>query len=239
MKKDARSLKDIFRKPVYRWYLRHVVDKVTIESSDGRDFMAKRYGLDESRLMYLPNGVDDRLVGKPAAWEKKENVILNVARLGAYPKRTEMILEAARKVRWHDGWKIKLVGPVEPGFTQKEIEGVEWAGPTFDRKSLFEIYDKSKVFCLTSEFESFGLVCVEAQAFGNYLLLTPFSAAPDFVDGGKAGEIINDADALAEAIQNIIDGKKDIASLQKGILEHSKQYYWSSLADRLHDFLEK
>ena len=238
MEKENRGVPGFLRRAVFGWYLRHVTDKVSIESLRGFEFMKKTYRLTEKRLIYLPNGMDDSKIGEVLPWEKKDNVILNVGRIGSWEKHTEMLLEAAGKVNWHDGWKLRLVGPVAEGFEVPQMPGVELAGPIFDRDALFGEYNRARAFTLTSRFESFGLVCVEAQAFGNYLLLTPFCTAPDFTDNGKVGTIVQTADELASAMQDIIDNPEKYSGRQSEILAHSSQYYWSALSGRLRDFLE-
>ena len=64
-------------------------------------------------------------------------------------------------------WKLKLIGPIEEEFKEyinnfynenpnlKNI--VEFTGPIYDRKQLADEYNKAKIFCLTSRYESFGL----------------------------------------------------------------------------------
>lgn len=41
-----------------------------------------------------------------------------------------------------------------------------------DKNLLYDDYDRAKVFLLTSRWESFGIVLVEALRFGNYIIAT-------------------------------------------------------------------
>lgn len=238
MEKETRDRFDFVRRAVYQFYLRYIVDKVSIESMRGFGFMKKRYGLPNDKLLYLPNGFNDRLVGNILGWDEKDNAFLTVGRLGSPEKRTELLLEAAKKVKWKNGWELRMVGPVEGNVDKENIPGVRWYGPVFDHNKLYDLYNKSKIFCLTSLYESFGIVCVEAQAFGEYLLLTPFSTACDFTDNSRIGKIVNNADELAEEMQKIIDDDSCVATLMPEAIEHSRQYKWSRLSEKLYSFLE-
>lgn len=237
MENEAKERFDFIRHTVYRLYLKFIVDKVSIESTKGFAFMKDQYNLSNDKLLYLPNGFDDRMVGEIIPWDKKDNAFLTVGRLDAPEKRTEIILEAASKVKWNNGWELRLVGPANNDFIKK-IPGVKWLGPIYEHNKLYQLYNKSKVFCLMSAHESFGIVCVEAQAFGEYLLLSSFSTSPDFTNNEELGRIVYNADGLAKAMQEIIDDDSHLAKLMTKTVLHAQQYKWSHLGKELYSFLE-
>ncbi len=177
------------------------------------------------KMVYLPNGFDEELLSSLHINERdfsdKENVMITVGRLGTPQKNTPMLLQALAKVDLRD-WKFYLIGPVSPEF-QPEIEkfyqqnpdkknNVIFTGAIYDKKTLWEHYNRSKAFILTSKWEGFALVYTEAQRFTNFILSTRVGAANDVIQDGKYGEFIkqDDADGLARSLENIICGKTDI-----------------------------
>ena len=92
-----------------------------------------------------------------------------------------MLLEAFGKANIKD-WKLVFVGPIENEF-DKRVERIivkypnlknqiELVGNVEDREELYEYYNRSKICCLTSPFESFGITFIEAMYFGNYVIGT-------------------------------------------------------------------
>lgn len=181
----------------------------------------------DEKLIYVPNGMDEDLIEQlgfsKQISNKKEHVLLTVGRLGAYEKNTEMILAALENVDLKD-WKFYFVGSVEKEFeaikdkfmsnNPQWAQRVVWIGPLYDRKELFQLYERAKVLVMSSRFESYGLVFTEAQRFGDYIISTPVGASYDVIEGGKYGEIVEQENvmALAHAIRNVIEGKTDTSA---------------------------
>lgn len=177
------------------------------------------------KMVYLPNGFDEALLEslhiKEKSYAEKENIMLTVGRLGTPPKNTQMLLKALAMADLKD-WKFYLVGPIEPSL-QSDIDSfyqqnpdkkdsVIFTGAIYDKKELWEYYNRSKVFVLTSKWESFALVYTEAQRFTNYIMSTKVGAASDVIQDGKYGDFIpqEDYEALAHKLNDIINGKVNI-----------------------------
>lgn len=102
--------------------------------------------------------------------EESTKVVLAVGRL-TYQKGFDLLLESWLEVnKIMPDWKLKIVGE---GFDRvkltKFIEkyelttSVELVGNTND---VSEYYREAEIFCLSSRFEGFGMVLIEALAFG-------------------------------------------------------------------------
>lgn len=177
------------------------------------------------KAVLMPNGFDEELINQFVIKEKKfgekENIIITVARIGDENKNTKMFLEALMHVDLKD-WKVYLIGPILSDF-EKDIDSfflknphkqcnVIFLGAVYDKKKLWEYYNMSKVFVLTSYNEGFPLVLSEAKRFMNYIVTTNIDAATDFVTGSEVGCIIekNDIMGLATVLTNIVEGKVHI-----------------------------
>lgn len=187
---------------------------LTGESPYARQFARK--------LVWLPNAFDDEALHamgiQRRSFGEKEKVMLTVGRLGTAQKNTGMLLRALEKVDLKD-WTFYLVGQVEASF-QPEIDDffrrhpeakqrVIVTGPILDKSTLWQLYNRSRLFVLTSTWESYGIVLSEAQRFHNYLVTTEVGDASTLVHGGRYGTLLsqNDHEALAATLQSVVDGK--------------------------------
>ena len=145
-----------------------------------------------------------------------------------------MLLEAIKEIDLKD-WRVIFIGPIETNFKNiienfyKDnpllIDKVKFIGNINDKSKLFEWYNRSKVFCLTSRSEGFPLVFPEAIYFGNY---------------GDLGKIIeqDDIDSLAAELQKIINGQNDIGNKYQDIIEYSRDnFMWDKIVRRLYESL--
>lgn len=202
------------------------------------------------KLVMMPNGFDEELLQsldlKEKSFTEKENLIITVGRLGTSPKNTNMFLRALAKADLAD-WKCCLIGPITPEL-QSEIsnfylenpdkkDSVVFTGPIYDKKELWEYYNRSKLFVLTSKWESYALVFTEAQRFRNYILSTHVGAIDDVIQDGRYGMLVEqeDGDGLARKIEQIITGENGIAHVYDDFDPSSLS--WSSrleiIADKL------
>lgn len=178
-----------------------------------------------NKIVFMPNGFDEELLSslhiKERKCAEKENVMITVGRLGTPPKNTPMLIRALAKADLKD-WKVYLIGPIDASL-QPEIDAfyqqnpekkvqVIFTGGIYDKKELWEYYNRSKVFILTSKWEGFALVYTEAQRFMNYMLSTNVGAASDVIEDGKYGDFIgqDDSDGLARKIDDIVCGRTNI-----------------------------
>lgn len=203
-------------------------DVISCETEQGYRYLTEQSpyrSIMKEKLVLMPNAFDEEtwqaLQIPERSYDEKENLIITVGRIGTRQKNTEMLLKALRYTRIKN-WKVALVGPIEPDF-QSYLDdyfqenptlkaSIEITGPIYEKQKLWEYYNRAKVFVLTSEWESFGIVLTEARRFNNYILSTPVGDAENAIAHGSKGEIIplNDTDYLSRALQSIIDGKKDI-----------------------------
>lgn len=111
-------------------------------------------------------------------------------------------------------------------------DSVILVGSIENRKELYKIYSKSKCFILTSRYESFGIVLVEAARFGNYIITTDVGAAKDVTRNGVIGKIISSEDKLElkKEIKRVIEGQIDLKSKMKDGIEYCRRNFnWEDI----------
>lgn len=125
---------------------------------------------------------------------EKENVILFVGRLNILQKRVDLLLEIWKKLHEEcPEWKFWVLGEGEDkkfmqDFCKKhQLERVTF----FGKVNPNDYYKKAKIFHMTSGFEGFGNVLVEAQSYGCVpVLFNSYSAAQDIVSHNSNGALI-------------------------------------------------
>ncbi|MBR1553672.1 MAG: glycosyltransferase family 4 protein [Schwartzia sp.] len=205
------------------------------------------------KIEYIPNGFYDfEGTDFTPDFSKKENIILNVGRLGTYQKNTELLMEAFADVAAElPEWTVRLVGNMESGF-QNYIETyfakypdlrdrVIFVGLVSDRNQMAEEYKRAKIFALTSRMEG-GTpnVIAEALSAGNYIVTSEIDAAEEAVDGGHCGEIFPMEDKAQLA--NILRGlARDNGKIERGgrrAVEYAKNAFdFGRIVDRLYYLL--
>jgi GalNAc-alpha-(1->4)-GalNAc-alpha-(1->3)-diNAcBac-PP-undecaprenol alpha-1,4-N-acetyl-D-galactosaminyltransferase len=177
------------------------------------------------KLQLMPNGFDEELLQtiqiEERKFEEKENLIITVGRLGSPEKNTEMLLRALTKVSL-DKWKVCLIGPIDPRIEQTiehfyrdnpdKLESVKFTNAIYDKKKLWEYYNRAKVFVLTSDWEGYPIVYPEAKRFINYIVSTDVAACQDVIEDGKYGVSIpiNDDLKLSTILNEIVTGQRNI-----------------------------
>jgi glycosyltransferase involved in cell wall biosynthesis len=218
-------------------------DLVSVESRDLRDRLNTHLPDGSRRIEYVPNGFDDlrHPVDRPAICRGKENLFITVGRLGTEQKNSELFLEAIARAKDTEA-EFRLIGPSTEAFRRHfedfrrthplVADRVGLVGEIRDRDRLYEYYARAKCFVLTSRWESFGLVLVEALAHGDYILSTDLPASRDIVNGdARIGRIVRQegADELARCLDDVAARAVD----PEPIFEHSIEYYQSTICGRL------
>lgn len=225
------------------------VDIIGVEQKKLFDELKLRLKKHAHKLLNVTNGLDfDKEELKATVnFKDKENVILSVGRIGSPEKRNDMLMEAfaALEESSAKAWKLVFVGPVEEEFKLYIEEffkqhpdmkkRIIFKGAVYDRSKLYEEYKRAKIFCLTSEFESFGIVLIEAGAFGDVIISTRVGIAEEIVyeDNGRVIEV-GDASGLKDAMEELILSPKlcEAACITESYCKQN--YNWDAIVEKLH-----
>ena len=242
------ALKNFILKALTSWIFK-LTDLFSVETDQAKDYLLNVYPELEHKLICIPNGVDNLYLDQEIPVKpfiEKENIILTVGRIGTEQKNTELLLDALKITDLKD-WKVYILGPIEERFKKKiadfyreypQLENkVIFTGNITNRKELFDWYNRAKIFCLTSRWESFGIVFTEALYFGNYLITSPISSAAYITNNGKYGTVAKaHTQEFSNAIQNSIEPGFLSSQRYTEIKSFSKENFtWPVIVKKLAD----
>ncbi|ACJ17313.1 glycosyltransferase [Thermococcus onnurineus NA1] len=156
---------------------------------------------------------------------KRKNVILFVGQLGRYHrfKNLDLLLGAFSEVSSrYPGWELWIVGDgdMKPEYVSLVSklgisQRVRFLGRINDPDDLARVYSTAKMLVLPSSFESFGMVVVEAQAFGVPVVISPNVGSKVFVLDGKTGTIMKTIkiESLEEALETLMSNPKRLRKM--------------------------
>jgi glycosyltransferase involved in cell wall biosynthesis len=203
-----------FTEDVSRFYARHGRKAciVAISRAQLEDAPPEMGG---GRVVHNPIDVDEW----PFNAEKGDH-LLWIGRMSP-DKGPHRAIAAARAA----GARLVLAGPVQPGqeaFFAEEVEphldgDVEYVGEAgADAKR--ELYRGARALLMPIRWpEPFGLVMVEALACGTPVIAFPEGSAPEVVEDGRCGFVVDDEDAMAAAVGRL--GEIDPAECRRSCEE--------------------
>ncbi|MBJ6725950.1 glycosyltransferase family 4 protein [Geomesophilobacter sediminis] len=225
-------------------------------SAESRGVYRKITKIPPQKKLHIPNGFDPDLPVRygvvPKPFGAKENVILLVGRHGSREKNSELVLGALELIRDIGDWEVHFVGPMTEEFVATKEDFLErhpwyrgkvhFPGSISDKKVLFEYYNRAKIFCLPSRWESWGLVCVEALSFGNVLVMSQgIVSAPDLTDDGRVGFMVEGEDAAswAKMITSLMANQDLLAERSRTAARHFQENFeWKKVLEVLNDRIE-
>lgn len=157
------------------------------------------YGIDCGKIALLPPSIEI-----PKELARKPNRSPRALFVGADFRRKggDLLLECYR--RFFKG-RIELDIVTESRISPEP--GVRlWRGIRTHSAEWAELWRNADLFVFPSKLETFGIVLVEALAFGVPVISSRAGAAEEILDGGKAGMLLDEvsADTLSEAIDIVL-----------------------------------
>jgi glycosyltransferase involved in cell wall biosynthesis len=193
-------------------------------------------GISDNKVSVIPYGVDTtKYYPKPSYSHSGK---LNLLFIGSMVQRKGLadLLQAMRML------KSELVQLTLVGRTIVDYELLdEFKDLNIDIRinvshdDLTNIMHKSDVFVFPSLAEGFAHVLLEAMAVGLPIIATKNTAAPDLIEHGLEGFIIDikNSSEIAKHIEILIDNKAMLQSMGKAALEKSKHFTWEKFRETI------
>jgi glycosyltransferase involved in cell wall biosynthesis len=198
----------------------------------------------EKKLL-LPNGFDpgfsDWYGIRHKTFAEKENIILLVGRQGDYIKNFELMFDVLQDTGDIGDWQVWFVGCMTNEFKARRdaflqrnphlSDRVVFTGQIDDKRELFELYNRARILCLTSRWESWGMVCIEAMSFGCFPVMTAVTSAADITDNGKCGIIVESSEPQVwiARLREILFDADSMKRFSDASQQHFKKFDWKNI----------
>jgi glycosyltransferase involved in cell wall biosynthesis len=240
-------------------------DRVIVTSAFSRKQVVKRHHIDSSRILSLPCTLDETLLNVEAAGgalcrylTDDRRVVLTVARMDASEryKGHDIVLRAllplvAKIPRLT--YVIVGDGDDRPRVERRTrelglTEHVVFTGQVSDAE-LAALYNRSEIFVLPArtvidEFqpkgEGFGIVFLEAMAFGKPVVGPKYGAPTELIRDGENGLLVEPGDttSVSEALVNLLTNPEMAREMgQAGSDWVRRHYSYGSFRERLREIL--
>jgi glycosyltransferase involved in cell wall biosynthesis len=150
---------------------------------------------------------------------QKENIVLFVGRLNISQKRVDLLLQIWKQLHQQSSdWQFWVLGEgeekknMEKFCKENKLDKVTF----FGKVNPNEYYKKAKIFHMTSAYEGFGNVLIEAQSYGCVpMLFDSYAAASDIIAHNKNGVLINafDINRYIEQTINLMNDPEKMTEL--------------------------
>ncbi|MFU8627855.1 glycosyltransferase family 4 protein [Raoultella ornithinolytica] len=182
-----------------------------------------KYGLDESKMQVIYNGVDLKKIKLEfdGVYDQEQHKKINILFLGRFDyqkgyDRLIYIIENLDENKFH----FNIIGDaVHDQVTKIDKSNVSYHGwvEFCDLKNFFL---NSDFMLMPSRWESFGLVAVESQCYGLPVLASKCSSLPEVVDDGNTGVLLDFSD-----LDNVVD-----------YINRKNKDFWNNKKDSCKDF---
>lgn len=182
------------------------------------------------------------------AFEDRLDQILCVSVMARH-KAIEVLIDAfAQVANTRQQTRLVLVGSWPDVSYRSEIESrirecgiasqVSMLGHV-DETRLDELYATSRVFCLLSRCESFGIPAAEAQVFGTPCVVADGTAAPEIVDEGGVAVPMDDAESAATALSRLLGDEQHWSQCSSRARRSAERFHWDQCSRPLIAALEQ
>jgi len=132
--------------------------------------------------------------------------------------------------------ELWIVGPEQPvaGPGVRFFGRISRANPEGERR-LSELYAGATAFAMPSLYEPFGIVFLEAMAYGLACVASDRCAMPEIVADGVSGFTVDahDVDAVGQRLLELTDPERARAFGQEGRRRLVERFTWDGVADRI------
>lgn len=228
---------------ITKFYINKLYCCVTILTEADKEFI----GLRLKNTVVMPNPLFlTPIINLPV----KEKIVLAAGRIDDWHcKGFDILLKAWGTIaKQYPDWTLEIAGEgkkedlelLQNIVRKSNVENqVKFLGY---QKNIVDRYKQSAIFVLSSRYEGFGLVLIEAMSQGCACVACDFKGRQrEIIRNDSEGLICvpNDVDALALAIKKMIDDDVYRQKVQQAAIERSKYYTIDKTIKRWEELLKK
>ena len=219
---------------------------VTTSSNYENSLISESYKIDKKKIKLISPGLDENLFSLDSSISR-ENIILSIGRIQKQKRQLETIefLNAFREIE-NDFRCYFIGGPsgtsgddylLELKKIVKELNlesHIEFLG-NLPQSKIRELLNRSKLLIHTSQYETFGLVAIEAHSVGVPVVSINQGSFKEIIDNNINGYVAESFEDqyLNEFILKIFNDEKYADYVSKSAINSSKKYNWKHTSEKL------
>jgi len=225
---------------------------VTASSEFENMLIADTYKVEENKIKKVTPGVDKEIFS-PDPSVKKENIFLSIGRIQEQKGQLQTLefLNNFKKIendfkcifvggpsgKYGEEYLLELKRTVKDFNLDKHVEFLD----NLPQTKIIELLNKSKLLIHTSQFETFGLVAIEANTMGVPVLTINNGSLMEIIENNKNGylsENLIDKD-VNNFVSNLINEDKKFEEVSLSCVEKSKKYDWENTSQILQNIYKE
>jgi starch synthase len=206
---------------------------ITCSEYSRRSFL--EHGFAPDRVIKIPLGTNFA----PQRVERSPKSPFRVLCVGTHPYRKGVVylIRAWNKLKL-PGAELVIRAPLVPKVAAMLNDPGIKVLPPLSRDRLAEEYRRATVFCLPSIDDGFGMVVLEAMAYGLPVIVSTHVGASEIMIHGVHGLVfpVRDVDALADCLVTLYRDREKALWMGENALKLAQEYTWERYADQLIQF---
>ena len=218
-------------------------DWLVVQTKTIKDYFPKRIQK-KSSIVFNPVNEKVSLTPSPSpkgegnyAEEGKLNRIISVARL--FPqKNQEMMIRAFAKIAdKYPDWKLVIYGegPLRDSL-QLTIDSLQLSERVLlpgRTEKVIEELQKSKIFCLSSDYEGMSNSMIEAICVGLPIVSTKVSGTDELIQDGVNGLLVDigDEQGMTDALEKLIQDEEQMKKMGEANLKRASLFQIDTIVD--------
>jgi glycosyltransferase involved in cell wall biosynthesis len=209
---------------------------VTLNEADARDYRAL-VPAGAARICAIPNAVSWPVVDAPASLSSK--IVLAAGRLGPQKGFPRLVDAYAPLAVSHPDWQLHIYGSgqdedeIRATIERHGIAGhVRLMGYTYDLRSVMQ---HGSIYAMTSVFEGFPMVLLEAMTVGLPMVAYDCPRGPaEIIRDGVNGRLISDGatDEYTSALRGLMDDEDDRLRMGRASWNDAHAYETPRIVER-------
>ena len=210
------------------------------------------YKVDENKIKKVTPGVD-REIFSPDLSVKKENIFLSIGRIQEQKGQLQTLEFLNNFKKIENDFKCIFIGGPSGKYGNEYLEELEQTVKNLSldthvefvdnlpQTKIIKLLNKAKLLIHTSQFETFGLVAIEAQTMGVPVLSINNGSLMEIIENNKNGylsETLIDR-GVTNFVNNLFNENKIFEKVSSSCIEFSKKYDWKKTSRIIQNIYEE
>ena len=204
------------------------------------------YKIDENKIKKIIPGVDKKIF-IPDSSVEKENIILSIGRIQKQKGQIQTLEFLNNFKKIEKDFKCYFIGGPSGKNGNEYLNELKQSVEEFNlnthvefldnlpQTEIIDLFKKAKLMIHTSQFETFGLVAIEANAMGVPVLTTNNGSLMEIIENNKNGYL---SDSLLDGnvnnfVNNLFNDDVKYKEISSSCIEKSKKYDWVKTTNEL------